>query len=47
MPTRYKSVVKLTLFKGASLKDPFGLFNSSLEGNASRSIGPIVESGAS
>ena len=29
----YKSVVKLTFAKGASLKDPSGLFNSSLEGN--------------
>jgi hypothetical protein len=29
----YKSVVKLTFFKGASLKDPSALFNSSLEGN--------------
>ena len=34
----YKSVVKLTYFKGASLKDPSGLFNSSLEGNARRAI---------
>jgi hypothetical protein len=34
----YKSVVKLTFFKGASLKDPAGLFNSSLEGNARRAI---------
>ena len=34
----YKSVVKLTFFKGASLKDPDGLFNSSLEGNARRAI---------
>ena len=34
----YKSVVKLTFFKGASLKDPSGLFNSSLEGNARRAI---------
>ena len=33
----YKSVVKLT-FKGASLKDPSGLFNSSLEGNIRRAI---------
>ena len=32
----YKSVVKLTFFKGASLKDPSGLFNSSLEGNTRR-----------
>src|SRR5438552_6829877 len=34
----YKSVVKLTYFKGASLKDPSGLFNSSLEGNTRRAI---------
>ena len=34
----YKSVVKLTFFKGASLKDTSGLFNSSLEGNARRAI---------
>ena len=34
----YKSVVKLTFFKGASLKDPSGLFNSGLEGNARRAI---------
>jgi hypothetical protein len=34
----YKSVVKLTFFKGASLKDPSGLFNSSLEGNTRRAI---------
>jgi len=34
----YKSVVKLTFSKGASLKDPSGLFNSSLEGNAWRAI---------
>jgi len=34
----YKSVVKLTFFKGASLADPSGLFNSSLEGNARRAI---------
>jgi hypothetical protein len=34
----YKSVVKLTFFKGASLKVPSGLFNSSLEGNARRAI---------
>ena len=34
----YKSVVKLTFAKGASLKDPSGLFNSSLEGNARRAI---------
>src|SRR6202158_1231647 len=34
----YKSVVKLTFAKGASLKDPPGLFNASLEGNARRAI---------
>lgn len=34
----YKSVVKLTFAKGASLADPSGLFNSSLEGNARRAI---------
>ena len=34
----YQSVVKLTFFKGASLKDPSGLFNSSLEGNTRRAI---------
>lgn len=34
----YKSVVKLTFFKGASLKDSSGLFNSSLEGNVRRAI---------
>jgi hypothetical protein len=34
----YKSVVKLTFFKGASLEDPSRLFNSSLEGNARRAI---------
>jgi len=34
----YKNVVKLTFAKGASLKDPAGLFNSSLEGNARRAI---------
>jgi hypothetical protein len=34
----YKSVVKLTFAKGASLKDPSGLFNSSLEGDARRAI---------
>ena len=34
----YKSVVKLTFAKGASLKDPGGLFNSSLEGNTRRAI---------
>jgi hypothetical protein len=34
----YKSVVKLTFLKGASLKDPAKLFNSSLDGNARRAI---------
>ncbi len=34
----YKSVVKLTFFKGASLKDPARLFNSSLDGNTRRAI---------
>ncbi len=34
----YKSVVKLTFAKGASLKDPAGLFNASLEGNTRRAI---------
>jgi hypothetical protein len=34
----YKSVVKLTFAKGASLSDPSGLFNASLEGNVRRAI---------
>ncbi len=34
----YKKVVKLTFFKGASLADPEGLFNSSLEGKTRRAI---------
>ena len=46
----YKKVVKLTFHKGASLPDPAGLFNSSLEGNARRAIdiaeGAIVDEGA-
>ena len=46
----YKSVVKLTFFKGASLQDPAKLFNSSLEGNTRRAIdireGEEVEAGA-
>jgi hypothetical protein len=46
----YKSIVKLTFFKGASLKDPSGLFNSSLEGNARRAIdfheGDEIDEGA-
>jgi len=46
----YKSVVKLTFAKGASLKDPSGLFNASLEGNARRAIdlheGDEIDEGA-
>lgn len=34
----YKAIVKLTFAKGASLPDPKGLFNSSLEGNTRRAI---------
>ena len=34
----YKNVVKMTFAKGASVKDPSGLFNSSLEGNVRRAI---------
>jgi hypothetical protein len=34
----YKNVVKMTFAKGAALKDPRGLFNSSLEGNVRRAI---------
>jgi hypothetical protein len=34
----YKNVVKMTFAKGAALKDPSGLFNSSLDGNARRAI---------
>ena len=34
----YKAVVKLTFAKGAALKDPAGLFNSSLDGNVRRAI---------
>jgi len=34
----YKNVVKLTFAKGAALKDPAGLFNSSLDGNVRRAI---------
>ena len=34
----YKSIVKLTFAKGASLRDPSGLFNSGLEGNTRRAI---------
>jgi hypothetical protein len=46
----YKSIVKLTFLKGASLKDPAKLFNSSLDGNARRAIdiheGEEVDAGA-
>jgi hypothetical protein len=46
----YKSVVKLTFAKGASLRDPKGLFNSSLEGNVRRAIdiheGDEIDEGA-
>src|ERR671910_1273548 len=46
----YKSVVKLTFFKGASLNDPAKLFNSSLDGKARRAIdiheGEEVDAGA-
>ena len=34
----YKTVVKMTFAKGASLEDPSGLFNSSLDGNTRRAI---------
>jgi hypothetical protein len=34
----YKAIVKMTFHKGASLKDPSGLFNSSLDGNVRRAI---------
>src|ERR1700721_120850 len=34
----YKKVVKMTFAKGAALKDPYGLFNSSLDGNVRRAI---------
>jgi hypothetical protein len=34
----YKNAVKMTFAKGASLQDPSGLFNSSLEGNTRRAI---------
>ena len=46
----YKNVVKLTFSKGASLKDPGRLFNSSLEGNVRRAIdiheGEVVDEAA-
>jgi len=38
MGETYKKVVKMTFAKGAALKDPSGLFNSSLEGNTRRAI---------
>src|SRR5690348_3369555 len=34
----YKTLVKLTFLKGASIEDPAGIFNSSLDGNARRAI---------
>ena len=34
----YKNIVKMTFAKGASLEDPSGLFNSSLEGNTRRAV---------
>jgi len=46
----YKNVVKLTFMKGASLSDPAGLFNSSLEGKTRRAIdineGEEIDEGA-
>ena len=46
----YKKVVKLTFAKGAALKDPSGLFNSSLEGNVRRAIdipeGTLIDASA-
>jgi hypothetical protein len=46
----YKNVVKMTFAKGAALKDPSGLFNSSLEGNTRRAIdfheGDKIDEGA-
>jgi hypothetical protein len=46
----YQSIVKLTFLKGASLKDPAKLFNSSLDGNARRAIdireGEEIDAGA-
>jgi hypothetical protein len=46
----YKNVVKMTFARGASLKDPSGLFNSSLEGNVRRAIdiheGDKIDEGA-
>ena len=46
----YKSAIKLTFHKGAALRDPSGLFNASLEGNARRAIdireGEVVDEAA-
>ena len=46
----YKKVVKLTFAKGASLQDPTGLFNSSLDGNVRRAIdlheGEVIDAAA-
>src|SRR5450432_958462 len=46
----YKSIVKFTFAKGAALKDPSGLFNSSLEGNVRRAVdfheGDEIDEGA-
>ena len=46
----YKSIVKLTFAKGASLKDPAKLFNASLDGNVRRAIdiheGEVLDAGA-
>jgi len=46
----YKAVVKLTFAKGASVEDPAGLFNSSLEGNTRRAIdirdGEVIDEAA-
>ena len=46
----YKSVVKVTFFRGAALDDPAKLFNSSMEGNARRAIdmheGEAIKAGA-
>lgn len=46
----YKQVVKLTFARGASLADPLGLFNSSLDGNTRRAIdireGEVLDTGA-
>jgi hypothetical protein len=46
----YRNVVKFTFFKGASLDDPSGLFNSSLEGKVRRAIdvheGDVVDEAA-